>query len=149
MAKNSENKVAKLSKKMPESGAKRRGRPPFEMSVRSVAKYLARKDPKVIENAVKNSFAILQDKTNPNFVRMIDWLTKVMGGYDPVETKDVTPRNLANPYAKFSREELKKMLSGEKSSKSAENREKSSKTETENSGNSSAEIQENERRSEK
>ena len=91
------------------------GRPPFELSVRSVAKYKMAKDPKAIEAAVERAFKILADEKSEtqDFFKVLDWATRVLGGYDPQETKDVTPKQVhENQYKQFTRAELKKMLKG-------------------------------------
>lgn len=89
------------------------GRPPETMSARQQAKIMAAKDPDLLNKVLNNLYEIASDKNHSQCVAAADKLVKLLGNYDPQETKDVTPKAKPNPFDNLTEEELRK-LAGEK-----------------------------------
>ena len=89
------------------------GRPPECMSARAQARLMVQKNPKKLKDALDNLFAIAADSKDNQCIAAIDKVIKLLGNYDPQETKDVTPKAKPNPFDNLTEEELRK-LAGEK-----------------------------------
>jgi len=85
------------------------GRPPECMSARAQARLMVQKNPKKLRDALNNLFEIAANAKDSQCVSAIDKVIKLLGNYDPQETKDVTEREKPNPFDNLTEEELRKL----------------------------------------
>ena len=85
------------------------GRPTEDMSFRHQVKIRASNDPNLVLNVINNLIAIASDPDHPKCVEAADKLIKLNGNYDPTETKDVSEKEVFNPFENLSEEELRKL----------------------------------------
>ena len=84
------------------------GRPTEDMSFRQV-KIRASNDPNLVLNVINNLIAIASDPDHPKCVEAADKLIKLNGNYDPTETKDVSEKEIVNPFENLTEDELRKL----------------------------------------
>ena len=85
------------------------GRPTEDVSFRHQVKIRASNDPNLVLNVINNLIAIASDPDHPKCVEAADKLIKLNGNYDPTETKDVSEKEIFNPFENLSEEELRKL----------------------------------------
>ena len=85
------------------------GRPTEDMSFRHQVKIRASNDPNLVINVINNLIAIASDPDHPKCVEAADKLIKLNGNYDPTETKDVSEKEIFNPFENLSEDELRKL----------------------------------------
>ena len=85
------------------------GRPTEDMSCRHQVKIRASNDPNLVLNVINNLIAIASDPDHPKCVEAADKLIKLNGNYDPTETKDVSEKEVFNPFENLTEEELRKL----------------------------------------
>ena len=85
------------------------GRPTEDMSFRHQVKIRASNDPNLVINVINNLIAIASDPDHPKCVEAADKLIKLNGNYDPTETKDVSEKEIFNPFENLSEAELRKL----------------------------------------
>lgn len=85
------------------------GRPTEDMSFRHQVKIRASNDPNLVLNVINNLIAIASDPDHPKCVEAADKLIKLNGNYDPTETKDVSEKEVFNPFENLTEEELRKL----------------------------------------
>ena len=85
------------------------GRPTEDMSFRHQVKIRASNDPNLVQGVINNLIAIASDPDHTKCVEAADKLIKLNGNYDPTETKDVSEKEVFNPFENLSEEELRKL----------------------------------------
>lgn len=87
------------------------GRPKDAFSYRAIAKVMASEDPDSITNGVKTLHDIVKSaETSPmEKMKALELLIKLNGNFDPQETKDVSEKEVFNPFENLSEEELRKL----------------------------------------
>ena len=85
------------------------GRPTEDMSFRHQVKIRASNDPNLVQGVINNLIAIASNPDHPKCVEAADKLIKLNGNYDPTETKDVSEKEVFNPFENLSEEELRKL----------------------------------------
>ena len=85
------------------------GRPTEDMSFRHQVKIRASNDPDLVLNVINNLIAIASDPDHPKCVEAADKLIKLNGNYDPTETKDVSEKEIFNPFENLTEDELRKL----------------------------------------
>lgn len=85
------------------------GRPTEDMSFRHQVKIRASNDPNLVINVINNLIAIASDPDHPKCVEAADKLIKLNGNYDPTETKDVSEKEVFNPFENLTEAELRKL----------------------------------------
>nr|DAM36290.1 MAG TPA: hypothetical protein [Caudoviricetes sp.] len=85
------------------------GRPTEDMSFRHQVKIRASNDPNLVINVINNLIAIASDPDHPKCVEAADKLIKLNGNYDPTETKDVSEKEIFNPFENLTEDELRKL----------------------------------------
>lgn len=85
------------------------GRPTEDMSFRHQVKIRASNDPNLVLNVINNLIAIASDPDHPKCVEAADKLIKLNGNYDPTETKDVSEKEIFNPFENLTEDELRKL----------------------------------------
>ena len=85
------------------------GRPTEDMSFRHQVKIRASNDPNLVLNVINNLIAIASDPDHPKCVEAADKLIKLNGNYDPTETKDVSEKEVSNPFENLTEDELRKL----------------------------------------
>lgn len=85
------------------------GRPTEDMSFRHQVKIRASNDPNLVLNVINNLIAIASDPDHPKCVEAADKLIKLNGNYDPTETKDVSEKEIVNPFENLTEDELRKL----------------------------------------
>ena len=85
------------------------GRPTENMSFRHQVKIRASNDPNLVLNVINNLIAIASDPDHPKCVEAADKLIKLNGNYDPTETKDVSEKEIVNPFENLTEDELRKL----------------------------------------
>lgn len=85
------------------------GRPTEDMSFRHQVKIRASNDPNLVLNVINNLIAIASDPDHPKCVEAADKLIKLNGNYDPTETKDVSEKDIFNPFENLTEDELRKL----------------------------------------
>ena len=85
------------------------GRPTEDMSFRHQVKIRASNDPNLVLNVINNLIAIASDPDHPKCVEAADKLIKLNGNYDPTETKDVSEKEVFNPFENLTEDELRKL----------------------------------------
>lgn len=85
------------------------GRPTEDMSFRHQVKIRASNDPNLVLNVINNLIAIASDPDHPKCVEAADKLIKLNGNYDPTETKDVSEKEIFNPFENLTESELRKL----------------------------------------
>lgn len=87
------------------------GRPPEPWSVREQAKLMAKKNPKLVKNLVKTLIEIASDKDHPKCTDAADKLVKLLGNYDPSETKtELSGKVEGAPFSNLSAKEVESLL---------------------------------------
>ena len=84
-------------------------RPTEDMSFRHQVKIRASNDPNLVLNVINNLIAIASDPDHPKCVEAADKLIKLNGNYDPTETKDVSEKEIVNPFENLTEDELRKL----------------------------------------
>lgn len=90
------------------------GRKPELMSARMQAKIMAAEDPALLQSVLKNLYKIASDPTHPQCTNAADKIIKMVGGYDPTETKDVTQHKHERVYKGLTLEQINKLLEEKK-----------------------------------
>ena len=85
------------------------GRPTEDMSFRHQVKIRASNEPNLVLNVINNLIAIASDPDHPKCVEAADKLIKLNGNYDPTETKDVSEKEIFNPFENLTEDELRKL----------------------------------------
>jgi len=85
------------------------GRPTEDMSFRHQVKIRASNDPNLVQDVINNLIAIASDPDHPKCVEAADKLIKLNGNYDPTETKDVSEKEVFNPFENLTEDELRKL----------------------------------------
>lgn len=85
------------------------GRPTEDMSFRHQVKIRASNDPNLVLGVINNLIAIASDPDHPKCVEAADKLIKLNGNYDPTETKDVSEKEVFNPFENLTEDELRKL----------------------------------------
>lgn len=85
------------------------GRPTEDMSFRHQVKIRASNDPNLVLDVINNLIAIASDPDHPKCVEAADKLIKLNGNYDPTETKDVSEKEIFNPFENLTEDELRKL----------------------------------------
>ena len=85
------------------------GRPTEDMSFRHQVKIRASNDPNLVLNVINNLIAIASDPDHPKCVEAADKLIKLNGNYDPTETKDVSEKEIFNPFENLTEDELRNL----------------------------------------
>lgn len=85
------------------------GRPTEDMSFRHQVKIRASNDPNLVLNVINNLITIASNPDHPKCVEAADKLIKLNGNYDPTETKDVSEKEVFNPFKNLTEEELRKL----------------------------------------
>lgn len=94
------------------------GRKPMCMSARAQARLMVENNPELLENALSNLFRIAADKSDNQSVAATDKIIKLLGNYDPQETKDVTPKEVPeDPLFNLTVEELRTLKALKKGKK--------------------------------
>lgn len=87
------------------------GRPAEPWSVREQAKLMAKKNPKLVKNLVKTLIEIASDKDHPKCTDAADKLVKLLGNYDPSETKtELSGKVEGAPFSNLSAKEVEGLL---------------------------------------
>jgi len=87
------------------------GRPKDAFSYRAIAKVMASEDPDSITNGVKTLHDIVKSaETSPmEKMKALELLIKLNGNFDPQETKDVSEKEVFNPFENLTEDELRKL----------------------------------------
>ena len=85
------------------------GRPTEDMSFRHQVKIRASNDPNLVLNVINNLITIASNPDHPKCVEAADKLIKLNGNYDPTETKDVSEKEIVNPFENLTEDELRKL----------------------------------------
>jgi hypothetical protein len=87
------------------------GRPKDAFSYRAIAKVMASEDPDSITNGVKTLHDIVKSaETSPmEKMKALELLIKLNGNFDPQETKDVSEKEIFNPFENLTEDELRKL----------------------------------------
>ena len=85
------------------------GRPTEDMSFRHQVKIRASNDPNLVLNVINNLITIASNPDHPKCVEAADKLIKLNGNYDPTETKDVSEKEVFNPFENLTEDELRKL----------------------------------------
>lgn len=87
------------------------GRPRNEYSYRAMAKKMAAEDPERITKDLKILNNIVDSDSSSPMEKMkaLELLIKLNGNFDPQETKDVSEKEVFNPFENLSEEELRKL----------------------------------------
>lgn len=85
------------------------GRPTEDMSFRHQVKIRASNDPNLVLNVINNLITIASNPDHPKCVEAADKLIKLNGNYDPTETKDVSEKEIFNPFENLTEDELRKL----------------------------------------
>lgn len=87
------------------------GRPKDAFSYRAIAKVMASEDPDSITNGVKTLHDIVKsNETSPmEKMKALELLIKLNGNFDPQETKDVSEKEIFNPFENLTEDELRKL----------------------------------------
>lgn len=63
------------------------GNTPKPWSLRQQAKTRAKKDPKMVQQAIDSMINVVSDPSHPQFASVLDKFIRVLDGYDPTESK--------------------------------------------------------------
>lgn len=87
------------------------GRPRNEYSYRAMAKKMAAEDPERITKDLKILNDIVDSDSSSPMEKMkaLELLIKLNGNFDPQETKDVSEKEVFNPFENLSEDELRKL----------------------------------------
>ena len=87
------------------------GRPKDAFSYRAIAKVMASEDPDSITNGVRTLHDIVKSiETSPmEKMKALELLIKLNGNFDPQETKDVSEKEIFNPFENLTEDELRKL----------------------------------------
>nr|DAX98108.1 MAG TPA: hypothetical protein [Caudoviricetes sp.] len=87
------------------------GRPKDAFSYRAIAKVMASEDPDSITDGVKTLHNIVKSaETSPmEKMKALELLIKLNGNFDPQETKDVSEKEIFNPFENLTEDELRKL----------------------------------------
>lgn len=87
------------------------GRPAEPWSVREQAKLMAKKDPKLVKNLIATLVEIASDKEHPKCTDAADKLVKLLGNYDPSESKtELSGKVEGAPFSNLSAKEVESLL---------------------------------------
>lgn len=87
------------------------GRPKEPFSFRERAKIMAQKDPSLVKGVIENLYKIATDPDHPKCTDAADKLIKLIGNYDPSETKtELSGKVEGNPFANLSAKEVESLL---------------------------------------
>lgn len=87
------------------------GRPRNEYSYRAMAKKMAAEDPERITKDLKILNNIVDSDSSSPMEKMkaLELLIKLNGNFDPQETKDVSEKEVFNPFENLTEDELRKL----------------------------------------
>ncbi len=87
------------------------GRPKEPFSFRERAKIMAQKDPSLVKGVIDSLVKIASDPDNPKCIDAADKLIKLIGNYDPSESKtELSGKVEGSPFANLSSEEVEDLL---------------------------------------
>lgn len=87
------------------------GRPKEPFSFRERAKIMAQKDPSLVKGVIDTLVKIASDSSNPKCIDAADKLIKLIGNYDPSESKtELSGKVEGSPFANLSSEEVENLL---------------------------------------
>ncbi len=87
------------------------GRPTEPFSFRERAKIMARKDPTLVKGVIDNLIKIASDPDHPKCTDAADKLIKLIGNYDPSESKtELSGKVEGSPFANLSAKEVEGLL---------------------------------------
>lgn len=87
------------------------GRPAEPWSVREQAKLMAKKNPKLVKNLIATLVEIASDKEHPKCTDAADKLVKLLGNYDPSESKtELSGKVEGAPFSNLSAKEVESLL---------------------------------------
>lgn len=87
------------------------GRPKEPFSFRERAKIMAQKDPSLVKGVIDALVEIASDSSNPKCTDAADKLIKLIGNYDPSESKtELSGKVEGSPFANLSSEEVENLL---------------------------------------
>lgn len=100
-----------FAKGNPQSKNGKGGRPTELFSFRERAKIMAQKDPELVKGVIENLFKIANDKDHPKCTDAADKLIKLIGNYDPSESKtELSGKIEGSPFSNLSKEEVEALL---------------------------------------
>lgn len=87
------------------------GRPKNDFSYRAMAKKMAAENPERIAKDLKILSNIIDSETSSPMEKMkaLELLIKLNGNFDPQETKDVSEKEIVNPFENLTEAELRKL----------------------------------------
>ncbi len=87
------------------------GRPKEPFSFRERAKIMAQKDPSLVKGVIENLIKIASDPDHPKCTDAADKLIKLIGNYDPSETKtELSGKVEGNPFINLTAKEVEGLL---------------------------------------
>ena len=87
------------------------GRPKEPFSFRERAKIMAQKDPSLVKGVIENLIKIASDPDHPKCTDAADKLIKLIGNYDPSETKtELSGKVEGNPFINLTAKEVESLL---------------------------------------
>lgn len=87
------------------------GRPKEPFSFRERAKIMAQKDPKLVQGVIQNLIEIASDKNHPKCTDAADKLIKLIGNYDPSESKtELSGKVEGAPFSNLTQKEVEALL---------------------------------------
>lgn len=95
----------------PQSKNGKGGRPTEPFSFRERAKIMAQKDPALVKGVIDTLIKIASDENHPKCTDAADKLIKLIGNYDPSETKaELSGKLEGSPFANLSAKEVEGLL---------------------------------------
>lgn len=87
------------------------GRPKEPFSFRERAKIMAQKDPSLVQGVINNLIKIASDPDHPKCTDAADKLIKLIGNYDPSESKtELSGKVEGSPFSNLSQKEVEALL---------------------------------------
>ena len=87
------------------------GRPKEPFSFRERAKIMAQKDPSLVKGVIDNLIKIASDPDHPKCTDAADKLIKLIGNYDPSESKtELSGKVEGAPFSNLSQKEVEALL---------------------------------------
>lgn len=87
------------------------GRPKEPFSFRERAKIMAQKDPSLVKGVIDNLIKIASDPDHPKCTDAADKLIKLIGNYDPSESKtELSGKVEGSPFSNLSQKEVEALL---------------------------------------
>ncbi len=87
------------------------GRPKEPFSFRERAKIMAQKDPSLVQGVIENLIKIASDPDHPKCTDAADKLIKLIGNYDPSESKtELSGKVEGAPFSNLSQKEVEALL---------------------------------------